>query len=65
MLSMTQRRAVAVSTFGVLGATLAFLIGAHIGNALDHSLRTMSVARVPVPVETPHELTPVVAVAQK
>jgi hypothetical protein len=65
MPSSTQRRQVAVGAFGVLGAALAFLIGARIGNTLDHNLRTMSVARVPIPVAAIHEPAPVIAVAQR
>lgn len=65
MLSLMHRRTIAVSTFGVLGAALAFLMGARIGNTIDHATRTMSVARVPIPVAAVHEQAPVVAVAQR
>lgn len=65
MLSSTQCRTLAVGAFGLFGSALAFLMGAHIGNSLDHHVRTLTVARVPIPAlavaRVDHPASPLVA----
>ena len=43
-------RLCSVAAVGVFGSVLAFLVGARIGSGLDHQTRTVSVARMPIPV---------------
>jgi hypothetical protein len=56
MLKKTWQRSLAMGIFGVVGASLAFVVGARIGSGLDHQTRTVSVARVQIQqLQQPHQ----------
>ncbi len=47
-MTTAHRRSLAIATFSLLGATMAFGAGARVGSALDHQTHCVSVARIPV-----------------
>lgn len=64
MLKSTWQRSLAMGIFGVVGASLAFLLGARLGSGLDHQTRTVSVARIQIQqLQQPHDDTPPAQVA--
>ena len=47
--SPTFRRSLAVLTLGILGASMAFMVGARIGSALDGRVTRLTLAHSPMP----------------
>jgi hypothetical protein len=43
-----HRRTVAIAAFSILGAAMAFSVGAKVGSQLDYQTHRVSVARIPV-----------------
>jgi hypothetical protein len=67
-MTTAHRRSIAIAAFSLLGATMAFGVGARVGSELDHQTHRVSVARIPVGELRPAEAAPVAppsAVAQK
>ena len=59
-------RSVAIGAFAIVGAGLAFTVGARVGSSLDHHTKSVSVARVPVQDMQPvHEEEPAPAPVAK
>ena len=47
--SSTTRRWLAVLTFGLVGGSMAFLVGARVGAALNGHVNGLTLAHMPVP----------------
>ena len=65
MYSATTRRSLAVLTFGLLGALMAFVIGARIGAALDGQVKGITLAHAPMPTLRAQATTPVAGALAK
>jgi|SwirhirootsSR2_FD_contig_91_431579_length_274_multi_4_in_0_out_0_1 hypothetical protein len=65
MYSATTRRSLAVLTFGLLGALMAFVVGARIGAAIDGQVKGVTLAHSPMPTIHAQASLPVAAMAKK
>jgi hypothetical protein len=47
-LMTTYRRSIAIAALSIVGAAMAFGVGAKVGSQLDHQTHRVSIARMPV-----------------